>query len=282
MQNETPDPPQLPDPEIEEAAPEPTPMIDIHDAHHAASSWKEFFIHIATIVLGLLIAVGLEQTVEYFHHRDQASEAREALRQERETNHTRYRIATASFLRFQAAVRNNLTVLNYLKQHPGTAEAELPGVLVCGIPWNPPEESAWKAAQQTNAISYMSSDEVQTYTSVYYFLDQAFNQQIVASNSLRNACRSVLIDPNPSHLSPAQIDATIDLMTGVEVETSMWVPYLTTMSTVFPDFKDGPTWKQWDDYRSPEQEKALQNASTITRGRLAAAAPDPMPYLAGR
>lgn len=44
-------------------------MLDVHPAHHPANSWKEFFIHIATIVLGLLIAVGLEQTVEYFRHR---------------------------------------------------------------------------------------------------------------------------------------------------------------------------------------------------------------------
>ena len=53
-------------------------MLDVHPAHHAASSWKEFFIHIATIVLGLLIAVGLEQTVEYFHHRHELAEVRES------------------------------------------------------------------------------------------------------------------------------------------------------------------------------------------------------------
>ena len=42
-------------------------MLDVHPPHHAAHTWKDFFIHIATIVIGLLIAVGLEQTVEYFH-----------------------------------------------------------------------------------------------------------------------------------------------------------------------------------------------------------------------
>jgi hypothetical protein len=42
-------------------------MLEIHPAHHAASTWREFFIHIATIVLGLLIAVGLEQMEKYFH-----------------------------------------------------------------------------------------------------------------------------------------------------------------------------------------------------------------------
>jgi hypothetical protein len=44
-------------------------MIDIHPPHHAATTWRDFFIHIATIVLGLCIAVGLEQTIEYLHHR---------------------------------------------------------------------------------------------------------------------------------------------------------------------------------------------------------------------
>ncbi|MGB0064498.1 MAG: hypothetical protein WBP85_08640, partial [Terracidiphilus sp.] len=54
----------------------------MHPAHHAASTWREFFIHIATIVLGLLIAIGLEQTVEYVHHRRELRNAREELRVE--------------------------------------------------------------------------------------------------------------------------------------------------------------------------------------------------------
>jgi hypothetical protein len=61
-------------------------MLDVHPAHHAATTWRDFFIHIATIVLGLLIAVGLEQTVEFFHHRHQRHVLEEALRAESETN----------------------------------------------------------------------------------------------------------------------------------------------------------------------------------------------------
>jgi hypothetical protein len=42
-------------------APEPTkenaPMLDIHPPHEAAHSWRDFFIHIATICVGLLIAI---------------------------------------------------------------------------------------------------------------------------------------------------------------------------------------------------------------------------------
>jgi hypothetical protein len=55
---------------------EPTPMLDVHPAHHAASTWRDFFIHIATIVIGLLIAIALEQTVEHFHQLHQLQELR--------------------------------------------------------------------------------------------------------------------------------------------------------------------------------------------------------------
>ena len=42
-------------------------MLDVHPPHAPTHTWKDFFIHIATIVIGLLIAVGLEQTVEAIH-----------------------------------------------------------------------------------------------------------------------------------------------------------------------------------------------------------------------
>ncbi len=61
-------------------------MLEVHPAHHTPNTWRDFFIHIATIVVGLLIAVGLKQTVEYFHHRHQVTEIREALRGDMETS----------------------------------------------------------------------------------------------------------------------------------------------------------------------------------------------------
>jgi hypothetical protein len=47
----------------------PTPenserMLNVHASRESIHTWKDFFIHIATICVGLLIALGLEQTVE--------------------------------------------------------------------------------------------------------------------------------------------------------------------------------------------------------------------------
>jgi hypothetical protein len=57
-------------------------MLDVHPPHAPTHTWKDFFLHIATIVIGLLIAFGLEQTVEYFHHRHQLHYLEDALEHE--------------------------------------------------------------------------------------------------------------------------------------------------------------------------------------------------------
>ena len=61
-------------------------MLDVHAPHETIHTWKTFLTHIAAIVVGLIIAVGLEQTVEFFHHRDQREQLEAALRRDGEAN----------------------------------------------------------------------------------------------------------------------------------------------------------------------------------------------------
>ena len=61
-------------------------MLDVHPPHQAAHTWKDFFIHIATICVGLLIAIGLEQTVEAIHHHHQREFLEEQMLHEAEGN----------------------------------------------------------------------------------------------------------------------------------------------------------------------------------------------------
>ncbi len=55
--------------------------MDIHKPK-AAHSWREFLIEIGTIVCGILIALGLEQTVEAANWSAKAREARDAIHHE--------------------------------------------------------------------------------------------------------------------------------------------------------------------------------------------------------
>jgi hypothetical protein len=92
-------------------------MLDVHPAHHAATTWKDFFIHIATIVIGLLIAICLEQTVEYLHHRHLARHAREALLSERDTNERSNNLNIYATVRHQRDLQHDLAMIHAAREH---------------------------------------------------------------------------------------------------------------------------------------------------------------------
>jgi hypothetical protein len=63
--------------------------VDIHKPK-PWHSWREFAKEIGTIVLGVLIALGAEQAVEWGHRQHEVAEAREALRDEMVRNVTSF------------------------------------------------------------------------------------------------------------------------------------------------------------------------------------------------
>jgi hypothetical protein len=61
-------------------------MLDVHPAHSPARTWRDFLVHIATITIGLLIAIGLEQCVESLHHVHQRRQLQRDLLEEARRN----------------------------------------------------------------------------------------------------------------------------------------------------------------------------------------------------
>jgi hypothetical protein len=60
--------------------------MEIEVPLHPIMTWKQFFIHMGTIVLGILIALSLEQTIEWTHHRHQRHQLIEDMHEEAEEN----------------------------------------------------------------------------------------------------------------------------------------------------------------------------------------------------
>jgi hypothetical protein len=106
--------------------PEPGPMIDIHDAHHAASTWRDFFIHIATIVLGLFVAVALEQTIVYFEQQHQRHELIEDVQTEASHNLSILEADVNSALIVERWDRAVLDTLRSVKPENGALTVILP------------------------------------------------------------------------------------------------------------------------------------------------------------
>jgi len=61
-------------------------MLDVHAPHSPLHGTKEFFFHLFTITVGLLIATQIESCVEWRHHVHLAEEARASLRVEIQKN----------------------------------------------------------------------------------------------------------------------------------------------------------------------------------------------------
>jgi type II secretory pathway pseudopilin PulG len=141
-------------------------MLDVHPPEHTPHSWRDFFIHIAIIVIGLLIAIGLEQAVEYIHHRREVSETherihaeltedREAIRQNVAalTNDQQQWQADSDILQQSAPSPQSLANLKY------TWKLELMST------------SAWQTAGQTGTLSLLRPEEAAKYSYLYTLLD---------------------------------------------------------------------------------------------------------------
>jgi hypothetical protein len=248
-------------------------LLDVHPPHHAAHSWRDFFIHIATIVFGLLIAIGLEQSVELFHHRHEVSETREALRQERELNIKAFAADTAVFRADAAQQKNDLLVLTYLKAHPGTAEGDLPGTLVYISPFEPFNESAWTTAQQTGVTQLMPRGEVAETADLVKDLDTSDAIVHALYGDMVHADGYRYTDPNLSHLTPEQIDKQIELTGACLERTFDWGSMLYAIQDNHPDFRPGPTFQELmalENYpRAAEEQKQIAPAAQRTHERLA-------------
>jgi hypothetical protein len=238
---EDPDRQNIPDtPEAPQSSAHQEPaMLDVHPPHEAAHSLKDFFIHIITIVIGLLIAIGLEQTVEHFHHHHQIAETREALRAERENNRTLLAKQAVYFRRETAALQNNLDVLLYLQRHPGTPQAQLPGILTWHSALTGFSDAAWVTAQQSGITALMPHAEVEAYSALYAQFHLINQGNIAYWLAVSDALQYGVQDPDPSHLSPEALAHENELTKIALIKHLQHGVAMNDLSEAYSDFSPG-------------------------------------------
>ncbi|HEY4008968.1 MAG TPA: hypothetical protein VGM11_02370, partial [Acidobacteriaceae bacterium] len=126
-------------------------MIDIHPPQHAAMTRRDFFIHLGIVVLGILIAIGLEQSVEYFHHRHLATEARRSLVAERDTDEISNELNIFATKRHQRNLQHDLAVLQALRTHQPLPSGPF---IVRHVRYLYPEDE-WRKIHQSGTINYL-------------------------------------------------------------------------------------------------------------------------------
>jgi hypothetical protein len=267
-------PPDTIPPETPAASERHTPMLDVHTIHAPVHGWRDFFIHIATIVVGLCIAVGIQQTVEFVHNRHQRAELRQALRLERQENYKALTNETKFWRWGTAELQNNLMIFQYLQQHPGTPQEKLPGVLQWWISSDQFISVVWDAARQSGAVALLPREEIETVSSMYFYVDKMNQQTFQAVRALLAAERYDLSDSDPSHLTPAQVAAEIELTQTALTEQYIRGSLLRNLVENCPDFPATVTREELHRVRhepDAQTQELLAPARALTMERLKAA-----------
>jgi hypothetical protein len=155
--------------------PKKEPAMEIHPPHGAIHTKKDFFIHLLTIITGILIALGLEAGITWGHHRSLVRDARANL---------------ASEIR-----ANQETIDNALKEIPGRKkgleeiiyamkdlEAGKPGPKDLNYTFIGYDlySTAWQTAADSGATAHMDYDELKQYTELYNLQQIFMNAQFDA------------------------------------------------------------------------------------------------------
>jgi len=141
-------------------------MLDVHPPHHRLGGLKDFFIHLLTISVGLLIAVGIEGCVERHQHRDLARDARETLRKEIEGNSKTISGSLTEISKEQAKAGDGLVFLEHVRRNPKDKKAQK-GSITANYSFVSLDDTAWKTAQTTGALAFMPYEEANRYSGIY-------------------------------------------------------------------------------------------------------------------
>lgn len=149
--------------------------MEFHPHHGSPKSWKEFFVDLSMVVLGILIALGIEQVREHFHERNLANDARANFAAEVKEE----RVSVTQHL--AALNRASTRIGNYFSAGASGADS-LDDV---ATQWQFLPTGAWNTAIATQAFSFMRYDEVQLYSNlhadqqIFNDFEDKYHQQIM-------------------------------------------------------------------------------------------------------
>jgi hypothetical protein len=184
-------------------------MLDVHPPHAPTHTWRDFLLHIATIVVGLLIAIGLEQTVEFFHHRHQLHQLHQDLHAESLRN---LHIALADIDDSEEAHTRDVAIYQEVVVANRDHRAPVLHATLGHSGYVKPASAAWTVAQQSGTLGLLPRDEAQVYVRVYSLVDQSSGviaQGNAASSKLRDALAPgvAVLSPDQQTLDPAARDS---------------------------------------------------------------------------
>jgi hypothetical protein len=191
-------------------------MLDVHPPHASVHGWRDFLIHIATIVIGLLIAIGLESSVEWMHHRHLVAEARENIEREIHENQQLLPGSLAFLQKDAVQLKENIANIRVLRDHP----KDLQGKILYNLSWSSFTDAAWRTARDTGALSYMPYDQVQQLSQLYSQQQYVNSLGVALFTDQGKAAGPIFAEGSIEQLTPAEVDRLMANTTSLYVQIS--------------------------------------------------------------
>jgi len=140
--------------------------MDVHPPHAGIHSWKDFWIHLGTITVGLLIAISLEQSVEWLHRVHERHVLQGELREEGNEN---VRAVQVDIERLQYQ-RNGMVLRRKDVQQMIASEGKLKlpfRVIPPSGTITLPSESSWDSAKASGKVALLPDNESDVYSFLY-------------------------------------------------------------------------------------------------------------------
>jgi hypothetical protein len=199
-------------------------MLDVHPPHHPTHGWRDFFIHIATITVGLLIAIGLEQTVEATHH-----------------SHQRHILVESLLRDTERCVRDSRDAAHFAEvrnQWIRARRKQVNEALWSGRPLGPPaphpseegyedlSDPQWQAGKASGLLQLLSTEDTQAFSEIDSMIQATSNATLAFQSAAnkREAYEASFADRSSrgmdfSCASPAELREYMRLLSD-EIRTS--------------------------------------------------------------
>src|ERR1700733_4938843 len=179
--------------------------LEVSPPQQPIHSWKDFLLHLLTITIGLFIALTLEAAVESMHHRHMVHEARQSLRREIVDNHKLYANNVLKLQLNRSQLSHDIDQLRELRDGRKLDSANLGW----GWDWNSYRDAAWKTTRESGAVSYMDSDLISTYSTVYSQQDYVNATAVAILNEESRAGASLEVARDAAKLNPVEIETLL-------------------------------------------------------------------------
>ncbi len=176
--------------------------MEIHPPHGPIKSLREFAVHLLTITIGILIALGLEGLLQWQHHRTLVHEAEANIAAEIQGNAGQLKIGRNDLQDSETQLERMVDVIHRMERD---RKARTDQVI---FNWTVIElhQTSWATAGATGAVAYMGYGEANRYTRIYDLQEEYMSLQRRAfESSLGVQALATLLGRDSRTLSDAEL-----------------------------------------------------------------------------